>query len=229
MFKKELGKYYTWELVRNPHKNPLFRATHDAAAELRRCPDNLTNETQIKPLDPEMPFYVLRYRDPRLAGVPGWLACTPPDVLGYKRRRHHTPDYSLSDVTPRSLLQKNGEFSHSPVMKQPEDSATKKPMSRELKALLASQPNTPNSTSAKSSSPRAPPRFQTIEEVEEICCEVCFKHTNADALLLCDGCDHGYHFWCHTPPLSGVPKDDWYCFNCVSAGITKKRSRVMAK
>jgi len=216
VFKKELGKYYTWELVRNPYKNPLFRATHDAARELKRCPDNLTNETQIKPLDPETPFYVLRYRDPRLVGMEGWLSCTPPDLIGNKRKRS-TPDYSLLDVTPRSL-KKNREFATSPSSKIASNQReNKKPVSRELRALLAALP-----MAKAPKSHRRPQRFQTIEEVEEICCEVCFKHTNADALLLCDGCDKGYHFWCHKPKLAGVPKDDWFCCDCVVAGNTKK-------
>jgi hypothetical protein len=141
----------------------------------------------------------------------GWISCTPPDLIGIKRKRN-TPEYSLLGMTPRSL-KKNREFANSPSYQR----ENKKPVSRELRALLAAQ-----QISKAPKSHRRPPRFQTIEEVEEICCEMCFKHTNADALLLCDGCDKGYHFWCHKPKLSGVPKDDWFCCDCVAAGNTKK-------
>lgn len=34
-------------------------------------------------------------------------------------------------------------------------------------------------------------------------------------LLLCDGCDHGYHIYCLEPPLKAVPERDWYCDRCL--------------
>jgi hypothetical protein len=33
-------------------------------------------------------------------------------------------------------------------------------------------------------------------------------------MLLCDGCDHGYHMFCLEPPLVAVPKGDWFCPGC---------------
>lgn len=36
-------------------------------------------------------------------------------------------------------------------------------------------------------------------------------------MLLCDGCDRGYHMHCLNPPLSNVPKADWYCVKCLTA------------
>lgn len=35
-------------------------------------------------------------------------------------------------------------------------------------------------------------------------------------MLLCDGCDDGYHCECLTPPLQNIPNGVWYCPNCVA-------------
>ncbi|KAJ8723581.1 hypothetical protein PYW08_003493 [Mythimna loreyi] len=45
-------------------------------------------------------------------------------------------------------------------------------------------------------------------------CEVCGRTDNEETMLLCDGCDLGYHMQCLTPPLSEVPIDQWLCPNC---------------
>lgn len=34
-------------------------------------------------------------------------------------------------------------------------------------------------------------------------------------LLLCDGCDYGYHIYCLDPALKTVPDRDWYCDRCL--------------
>ncbi|KFZ67414.1 PHD and RING finger domain-containing protein 1, partial [Podiceps cristatus] len=46
-------------------------------------------------------------------------------------------------------------------------------------------------------------------------CEVCGRSDREDRLLLCDGCDAGYHMECLNPPLSEVPVDEWFCPACV--------------
>ena len=33
-------------------------------------------------------------------------------------------------------------------------------------------------------------------------------------MLLCDGCDHGYHTYCTVPPIEVVPEGDWFCKDC---------------
>ncbi|XP_074853985.1 PHD and RING finger domain-containing protein 1 isoform X2 [Carettochelys insculpta] len=48
-------------------------------------------------------------------------------------------------------------------------------------------------------------------------CEVCGRSDREDRLLLCDGCDAGYHMECLNPPLSEVPVDEWFCPACVPA------------
>ncbi|XP_034626286.1 PHD and RING finger domain-containing protein 1 isoform X1 [Trachemys scripta elegans] len=48
-------------------------------------------------------------------------------------------------------------------------------------------------------------------------CEVCGRSDREDRLLLCDGCDAGYHMECLNPPLSEVPVDEWFCPACAPA------------
>ncbi|XP_053384018.1 PHD and RING finger domain-containing protein 1-like [Mercenaria mercenaria] len=52
------------------------------------------------------------------------------------------------------------------------------------------------------------------EEEEPTYCEVCHQCNREDRLLLCDGCDLGYHLDCLSPPLSQVPVEEWFCPNC---------------
>ena len=42
-------------------------------------------------------------------------------------------------------------------------------------------------------------------------CEVCRRIDSPDTMLLCDGCNLGYHLECLTPPMSEVPMREWYC------------------
>ncbi|KAH0621011.1 hypothetical protein JD844_021996 [Phrynosoma platyrhinos] len=51
------------------------------------------------------------------------------------------------------------------------------------------------------------------DEVEDdpTFCEVCGRSDREDRLLLCDGCDAGYHMECLNPPLNEVPVDEWFC------------------
>lgn len=44
--------------------------------------------------------------------------------------------------------------------------------------------------------------------------QVCGRCDREDVLLLCDGCDLGFHLECLTPPLSTVPIDVWFCPDC---------------
>ncbi|NXT62779.1 PHRF1 protein, partial [Chaetops frenatus] len=49
-------------------------------------------------------------------------------------------------------------------------------------------------------------------------CEVCGRSDREDRLLLCDGCDAGYHMECLNPPLTEVPVDEWFCPACAPMG-----------
>ncbi|XP_045527013.1 uncharacterized protein LOC123715772 isoform X8 [Pieris brassicae] len=47
-------------------------------------------------------------------------------------------------------------------------------------------------------------------------CQFCLCGDNEDQLLLCDGCDKGYHTYCFKPRMDKIPEGDWYCWECVN-------------
>ncbi|XP_050669152.1 bromodomain adjacent to zinc finger domain protein 2B-like isoform X8 [Leptidea sinapis] len=47
-------------------------------------------------------------------------------------------------------------------------------------------------------------------------CQFCLCGDNEDQLLLCDGCDKGYHTYCFKPRMEKIPEGDWYCWECVN-------------
>ncbi|XP_028306489.1 PHD and RING finger domain-containing protein 1 isoform X2 [Gouania willdenowi] len=51
-------------------------------------------------------------------------------------------------------------------------------------------------------------------ELDQTNCEVCGGSDREDRLLLCDGCDAGYHMECLLPPLDSVPVEEWFCPEC---------------
>ena len=46
-------------------------------------------------------------------------------------------------------------------------------------------------------------------------CSICHKNVHLDKMLLCDGCDKGFHMYCLNHPLKNVPKNEWYCDECI--------------
>ncbi|KAJ2732640.1 hypothetical protein IW152_003674 [Coemansia sp. BCRC 34962] len=46
-------------------------------------------------------------------------------------------------------------------------------------------------------------------------CEVCKLSENDDKMLICDGCNRGYHMYCLRPRLTTIPTNDWYCDVCI--------------
>ncbi|XP_069971280.1 bromodomain adjacent to zinc finger domain protein 2B isoform X7 [Penaeus vannamei] len=47
-------------------------------------------------------------------------------------------------------------------------------------------------------------------------CQFCHSGDHEEKLLLCDGCDKGYHTHCFKPPMNNIPEGDWYCYECVN-------------
>ena len=45
--------------------------------------------------------------------------------------------------------------------------------------------------------------------------QVCKSVDDEVSMLLCDGCDKGYHTYCMDPPIETVPEGDWFCPECV--------------
>lgn len=55
------------------------------------------------------------------------------------------------------------------------------------------------------------------DELEFTHCEICNRSDREDIMLLCDGCDAGYHMDCLMPPLTEIPEGSWYCDNCFAS------------
>lgn len=53
------------------------------------------------------------------------------------------------------------------------------------------------------------------KSIMKAACQFCHGGENENALLLCDGCDKGYHTYCFKPPMD-IPEGDWYCFECIN-------------
>ncbi|EMD40413.1 hypothetical protein CERSUDRAFT_111018 [Gelatoporia subvermispora B] len=63
---------------------------------------------------------------------------------------------------------------------------------------------------------RMPSRFLTHRRATaQPHCEVCQKKNHGQEMLLCDGCDCGFHTFCLDPPLSSIPKGQWFCHTCL--------------
>jgi hypothetical protein len=52
-------------------------------------------------------------------------------------------------------------------------------------------------------------------------CSVCADHRSGSRMLLCDGCNMGYHTFCLTLPLDDVPDGIWICPTCTQFGVTE--------
>ncbi|KAG9015030.1 hypothetical protein FRB94_007102 [Tulasnella sp. JGI-2019a] len=59
------------------------------------------------------------------------------------------------------------------------------------------------------------PNHRDSAYVQGDTCEVCHSGDRGTHMLLCDGCDKGYHTFCLDPPLPGIPKGQWFCHICL--------------
>ncbi|BDA48430.1 probable protein strawberry notch homolog 1 [Coccomyxa sp. Obi] len=58
---------------------------------------------------------------------------------------------------------------------------------------------------------------EQLAELDETACQECGRTDRGEKMLLCDGCDHGYHMDCLDPPVVDVPEGDWFCPACTEA------------
>lgn len=67
-------------------------------------------------------------------------------------------------------------------------------------------------------------------ELEFTNCEVCHRSDREEIMLLCDGCDAGYHMDCLVPALTEIPEGSWYCDNCFASDMSEDDlSQVLAE
>ena len=64
------------------------------------------------------------------------------------------------------------------------------------------------------------PNLVTSEEgvSADLECEICGSASMVDPMLICDGCDKGFHLHCLRPPLERVPAGEWKCPACMGSG-----------
>uniref|UniRef100_A0A1Y1JV23 Bromodomain adjacent to zinc finger domain protein 2B n=1 Tax=Photinus pyralis TaxID=7054 RepID=A0A1Y1JV23_PHOPY len=60
-------------------------------------------------------------------------------------------------------------------------------------------------------------------------CQFCHNGDNEDKLLLCDGCDKGYHTYCFKPKMDNIPEGDWYCHECMNKATGERNCIVCGK
>ncbi|KAJ8101507.1 PLU-1-like protein-domain-containing protein [Lipomyces tetrasporus] len=140
-------------------------------------------------------------------------------------------------VNDLKRLAPEGKDSHSPVKSEEdvEDVVMRDSVSRESSAAEESTPDRRSSKRLKTSPEvEQPPtvvgsnmvlhreigavkrmnrQVQSRKPGEN--CEVCGRGDGAMNMLLCDGCDAGYHLSCLKPQLKGIPDYDWFCDKCL--------------
>uniref|UniRef100_A0A5K3EW47 Bromodomain adjacent to zinc finger domain protein 1A n=2 Tax=Mesocestoides corti TaxID=53468 RepID=A0A5K3EW47_MESCO len=52
------------------------------------------------------------------------------------------------------------------------------------------------------------------KSVANVRCRICRRNKDDESLLLCDGCNSGFHLYCLRPPLHSIPRGDWFCLSC---------------
>lgn len=62
-------------------------------------------------------------------------------------------------------------------------------------------------------------------------CRLCKRKSDAEHMLLCDGCDRGHHMYCLKPPIKEVPEGQWFCPDCrpKESRRTERRKKPVAK
>lgn len=68
------------------------------------------------------------------------------------------------------------------------------------------------------------------KSLQKLPCVVCGSVEDAEnnQMLLCDDCNRGFHALCLDPPLKEIPKEGWYCFDCLKKKLeaTKNPSDI---
>ena len=57
-------------------------------------------------------------------------------------------------------------------------------------------------------------------------CSTCGSPDYPDTMLICEGCQEGYHLDCLEPPLDTIPEGHWYCLSCDALGERHDLPRV---
>lgn len=84
------------------------------------------------------------------------------------------------------------------------------PLHLQLSQINIDNNNTNLSSSLSSSSSIRSPSSKRLKQNNSLQnCQFCTSGENEDKLLLCDGCDKGYHTYCFKPKMDNIPDGDW--------------------
>jgi len=72
----------------------------------------------------------------------------------------------------------------------------------------------------------SPSKMQDMLAIVSTACEICKSRADDENMLLCDGCDGGFHTYCTKPPITEVPDGDWFCSSCIEAGLDKTEPKT---
>lgn len=64
-----------------------------------------------------------------------------------------------------------------------------------------------------------------VDEVDDCACQKCGKKDHPEWILLCDGCDNGWHCSCLRPALLVIPEGDWFCPPCQHVKLVQNLQR----
>ena len=86
--------------------------------------------------------------------------------------------------------------------------------SKEREGARAQCTTPPSALDAKALEiPRNSYRYR-MNQRHMLCCCLNVNLTTHRKMLLCDGCDDGWHLYCLPIPLAEVPEEDWFCMEC---------------
>lgn len=99
-------------------------------------------------------------------------------------------------------------FTHAQAKRASEEPAAPKPKD----PFQAAGP-APGAPPAGLLGPRVP------KNIDVLVCELCQGGHHEDQIILCDGCDKGFHMFCLSPPMEVVPPGEWLCPMCLGQQI----------
>eukprot|EP00873_Tetraselmis_striata_P025677 jgi/Tetstr1/445941/TSEL_033570.t1 len=59
-----------------------------------------------------------------------------------------------------------------------------------------------------------------------VACQGCSKPHDPEKMVLCDGCQAGWHLYCHASGIVEVPPGDWYCTDSCASKAHKARTTL---
>ncbi len=155
-------------------------------------------------------------------------------------------DYLLNKKLEKSTLQRNSIFANSTILRQPIgtnfklDQAEADEIERIINERQAKDPSTlqkvHHTEEEMLPTPQEPEPTTTITATTTTTettetpstegapsnqkrCEICLM-TDVAKVVVCSGCDQGFHIACIDPPMLEIPQENWYCNKCVALNGT---------